>query len=276
MIDIWDRFPHEQEHHRDEEERLLQILFCITFLWQLNVLSVSSVWYKTQTIPTLAIDTQHFCQLEFKKKALVSPNPKVNTAIYRWKGKHAFTLCSSKQNFYRFHGQNGISTAVNTASHESSFLLFLVLTWKIHILENCNMMLLWSRFCLLKPTSVNLNIFEKPPWYPNCGFSFSQLVPDPFYSLLSACFSKNMVCSQRVKTEVSGSTVAWKTICQEIKKIKNTRGLLFWRDLSFSELHSIVTCLSFQIKRVDWQEVEGSITQTALFHRPRFHLPGQG
>ncbi len=205
---------------------------------------------------------------------MVSPNLKLNTAIYRWKGEHHEFI----QTEFLYISWTKWSTVVNTASHESSFLSILIIVWKIHILENCNIMLLWSRFYLLRPTSVNLNIFVKPLWYPNCGFGFSQLMPDPFYFLLSACFSKNTVCSQRVKTEVCGSTVAWKTICQEIKKIKNTRGLLFLGDLSFSELHSTVTCLFFHIKRGDWQEVEGSITQTALFQRcrPRFHLPGQG
>lgn len=57
--------------------------------------------------------------------------------------------------------------------------------------------------------------------------------------------------------------MAWKTICQEIKAIKNGRGLPFFGFCLSPNYtgHSLI----LKLKRNDWQELEGLITQTALF-----------
>lgn len=109
---------------RFKEEKMLLpkmrrfCLCCITFQWQLNVLSkvLCDTRHKFPPLLPRAILTNYTCTgnrhavflpTRIQKESTdLTPNLGLNTAIYRSSQEHhEFILCSSKQNFYRFHGQ---------------------------------------------------------------------------------------------------------------------------------------------------------------------------
>lgn len=220
--------------------------FCyMTFQWRLNVLFTVLSDIRPNILlrlpgaapsSTPAIDAHLFCQLHLKKKQIVSPNPKLNTAIYRWRGKHhAFILgCSANRISSGLHFMDmitlRISAVVNAAHHEGSFLLFLILVWKMHFLEKLQYSAALVAHLFVQAGLGEFEHFCETTMIPQLWILFQS---SPARAILF-CFRKNMVYLQRVKT-VCGSTVAWKTICQEIKEIKNSWGLLFFINLSLSD-----------------------------------------
>lgn len=184
----------------------------------------------------------------------------------------------------------------STVAYHERFLISLILIWKIHILENGNIMLRWSRFYLLKETLVILKIFLKPLWYTNCGFRFTQLMPGTFSFPLSPY--KNMKYSQR-QTEVCGSTAVWKTICHGVKEMENGKCLPFivfvflwvtqysqgWFAVArwFNYPHCIVSALPPQIpspraRLMVWTHVRRrpDSIHVQSWHRSALHLPWKG